>query len=164
MPRAASRRCLPTAARSGSYPSLELLVQALDCVGGVRTAPLARRQTGEGQQPFAGLLQAVGEGAVLEPPFAQEGLARSGDLVAGHRVDHIVVVGGDLVMQAFRRMRQQAPVLVDRAALHAARLSPTKGTHGRLAGLDAASHCKGTAPRHGDCVSREGQRYIPDDC
>src|SRR5260370_9110384 len=42
--------------------------------------------------------------------------------------------------------------------------SPTKGTHCRFADLDAASDCKGDAPRHGDCVSREGARYIPGDC
>ncbi|MGX1350515.1 hypothetical protein AB7M49_004091 [Bradyrhizobium elkanii] len=35
-----------------------------------------------------------------------------------HGVDYVVVVGRDLLVQALRRMRQQIPVLVDRAALH----------------------------------------------
>ena len=35
-------------------------------------APLARQQAGEGEQAFAGFLQAVGHGTVLEPPLADE--------------------------------------------------------------------------------------------
>src|ERR1700704_2994402 len=57
--------------------SLELLVQPLDGVRGARASPLARRQTGEGEEAFAGFLQAVGHGTVLEPPLADEGLAAS---------------------------------------------------------------------------------------
>jgi hypothetical protein len=59
----------------GLDPPLELLVQPLDGVGRPRASPLARRQAGEGEQPVAGFLQAVGDGAVLEPPLADEGLA-----------------------------------------------------------------------------------------
>src|SRR5581483_1605308 len=40
------------------------------------------------------------------------------DLLARRRVDHVVVVGGDLLMQALGRMRQQVPVLVRGTALH----------------------------------------------
>ena len=50
-------------------PSLELLVQPLDGVGGANAAPLTWRQTGEGEEPVAGFVQAVGDGTVLEPPF-----------------------------------------------------------------------------------------------
>jgi hypothetical protein len=56
-------------------PSLELIVQPLDCIGGAHAAPLARRQAREGKQAFSCFLQAVGNGAMLEPPFADEGLA-----------------------------------------------------------------------------------------
>src|SRR6516162_4823745 len=37
----------------------------------------------------------------------QEGLAAFGNLLGRGRVDHVVVIGGDLVAQAVRRMRQQ---------------------------------------------------------
>ncbi len=75
------------------------------------------RQSREGEQPIAGFLQAVGDGAVLEPPFAKERLAARFDLPARLGVDHVVVIGGDLVMQALGGVREQVSVLVDRAAL-----------------------------------------------
>jgi hypothetical protein len=52
-------------------PPLELLVQPLDRIGGAYAAPLARRQPGEGEEAVAGFLQAVGDSAVLEPPFVK---------------------------------------------------------------------------------------------
>jgi len=55
---------------------------------------------------------------MLEPPFADEGLAARLDLLARRRVDHVVVIGGDLLVQALGCMRQEVAVLVDRAALH----------------------------------------------
>ena len=58
----------------GFHPSLELLVQSFDGVCGPGALPLARRQAREGEQVVAGLLQAVGNGPVPQPPFAQEGL------------------------------------------------------------------------------------------
>ena len=60
------------AARLRFDPSFELLVQPLDRVCGPRAAPLARRQSGESEEPVAGFLQAVGDGAVLELPLADE--------------------------------------------------------------------------------------------
>jgi hypothetical protein len=45
-------------------PTLELLVQALDRVGGANAAPLARRQPCEGEEPIAGLGKAVGNSAM----------------------------------------------------------------------------------------------------
>ena len=92
-------------------------MQPLDRIRRSRAAPLARRQAGEGEQAVAGFLQAVGDGAVLEPPFADEGLAAGFDLLTRRRVDHVVVIRGDLVMQALGRVREKVPVLVDRAAL-----------------------------------------------
>jgi hypothetical protein len=56
-------------------PSFELLVQSLNCIRRARAAPLAWRQAGEDEQTVAGFLQAVGDGAVLKPPLADEGLA-----------------------------------------------------------------------------------------
>ena len=97
---------------------LELLVQSFDRIGGAYAAPLARRQAGEGEEPVAGFLQAVGDGAVLEPPFADEGFAAGFDLLASFRVDHVVVIGGDLLMQALGGVREQISVLVNGAPLH----------------------------------------------
>jgi len=39
------------------------------------------------------------------------------DLLARRRVDHVVVIGGDLLAQPLRRVRQQVPVLVHCTAL-----------------------------------------------
>src|SRR5207248_3435466 len=38
---------------------------------------------------------------VLEPPLADEGLAARRDLLARRRVDHVVVISSELLMQAF---------------------------------------------------------------
>src|SRR5450631_1259113 len=99
-------------------PSLEFFVQTFDRVGGAYAAPLARRQPREGEQSVSCLLQAVGDGAVLEPPFSNEGLAADLYLLGCRRVDHIVVIRGDLVMQPLGGMRQKVSVLVNRAALY----------------------------------------------
>ena len=77
-------------------------MQPLDRIRSPGAAPLAWRQTGEGKQAFAGFLNAVRDGAMLEPPLADEGLA----------------AGFDLLVQALGRVGQQVPVLVDRAAPH----------------------------------------------
>jgi hypothetical protein len=79
---------------------------------------LARWQAYEAEQAVSCFLQAVGNGAMLEPPFADKGLAANGDLLRRRRIDHVVVVCGNLVMQALRSVRKQVSVLVDRAALH----------------------------------------------
>src|SRR5215216_2434164 len=102
----------------GLDPSFELLVQSLDCIRCACTALLGRWQTGEGEELVDGFLQAVGHGAVLEPPLADESLAARVDFLRRGTVDHIVVVGSDLIAQALRRMRQPLPLLADRAALH----------------------------------------------
>ena len=99
-------------------PPLELLMQSFDRVRCPRAPPLAWRQSCEGEQPVAGFLQAVGDGTVLEPPFADEGLAARLDLLTRGRIDHVVIIRGDLVMQALWRVREKVPVLVDRAALN----------------------------------------------
>jgi hypothetical protein len=60
----------------------------------------------------------VGDGAVLEPPFADERFAARLDLFARLGVDHVVVVGTDLLMQPLERMRQEVAMFVNRAAQH----------------------------------------------
>src|SRR5882762_2820919 len=69
-------------------------------------------------QAVAGFLQAVGNGAVFEAPLADEGLATDRDLLGRRRVDHVVVIRGDLFVQPLGGMGEQVPVLVDRAALN----------------------------------------------
>src|ERR1019366_4319066 len=68
-------------------PPLEFLVHTLDCICGAYAAPLARRQASKGEQAFSCLLQAVGDSAMLEPPFADESLAAGLYLLLGRRVD-----------------------------------------------------------------------------
>ena len=63
------------------------------------------------------LFQAVGDSVVLEPPFANEGLAADLYLLGCRRVDHVVVIRGDLVMQALGCMREKVSVLMNRTAL-----------------------------------------------
>jgi hypothetical protein len=53
-------------------------------------------------------LQLDGNFAVLEPPFADEGLAAGLDLLACRGVDHIGVVGADLLVQTVGCMRCSA--------------------------------------------------------
>ncbi len=55
--------------------SAELLVEALDGVGGARRFPLRRREPGEGEQPLPGFFEVVGDGAALQAPFAKERFA-----------------------------------------------------------------------------------------
>jgi hypothetical protein len=57
-------------------------------------------------------LQAVGDRPALQPPLAQEGTAALRDLTGAVRIDHVGVVGGDLVGQLLRCVRQEIPVLV----------------------------------------------------
>src|SRR5207245_9436251 len=47
------------------------------CIGCAQAAPLAGRHAREGEQTIAGFLQALGHGAMLQQPFADEGLAAS---------------------------------------------------------------------------------------
>src|SRR6202163_4846552 len=54
-----------------------------------------------------------GQRAILQPPFADEGLAASRDLLRRRRIDHVVVIRGDLVVQALRGMGEQVSVLVE---------------------------------------------------
>ena len=88
----------------GFDPSLELLMQTLDCVRCSCASPLARRQAGEGEEAVAGFLQAVGDGAMTQPPLADEGLTAGLDFFGRGGVDHVGVIGGDLVVQTLGRV------------------------------------------------------------
>ena len=77
----------------GFDPTLELLVEPFDGVGGARAFPLAGRQSGKAEEPVPGFLEAVGHRLALEPPFANEGPPALLDLGGRGRVDHIGVVG-----------------------------------------------------------------------
>ena len=46
--------------RLGFYPTLELLMEPFDRVGGACALPLAAGQPGKGEEPVAGFLEAVG--------------------------------------------------------------------------------------------------------
>src|SRR6202008_2900087 len=102
----------------GFDPSLELLMQTLDRVRCSRASPLARRQAGEGEEALAGFLQAVGDGAMTQPPPSDEGLTAGLDFLGRGGVDHVGVIGGDLVVQALGRMREEVSVLMDRTPLN----------------------------------------------
>src|SRR5208337_2252373 len=71
----------------------------------------------EGEQPVAGLLEAVGDGAAFQAPFAEEGLAPGFDLLSRRGVDHVAVVVGDFLVQPLGRVSEQVAMLVHRAAL-----------------------------------------------
>ena len=79
---------------------------------------MVRGQTREGKEPVAGFLKTIGNGPVLKPPLADEGFAARFDLFACVRVDHIFIVGADLVMQALGGVREQITVLMHGAPLH----------------------------------------------
>jgi hypothetical protein len=66
-----------------------------------------------GEEPIARFLQAIGDGAMLESPLAQESLAARLDLPAAFRVDHVVVVSTDLLVQSLGRARQEIAMLVN---------------------------------------------------
>jgi hypothetical protein len=57
---------------------------------------------GEGEEPVAGFPQAVGDGAMLEPPFADEGLPACLDLLARRRVDRYGFIGRSPIALAGR--------------------------------------------------------------
>jgi hypothetical protein len=70
------------------------------------------RQCGEGEEAITGFSEAVGDSGVAHPPLAQEGFAPLLELLRGVAVDHVVVVGRDLVIQPLRRAGEQNSMLV----------------------------------------------------
>ena len=76
-----------------------------------------RRKAREGEQLVARFLQAVGDGAAFEPPFADERLSSRFDLLLRRGIDHVFVVVRDFLVQPLGRMGEQIAVLVHRAAL-----------------------------------------------
>src|SRR4051794_41350742 len=97
-------------------------MQPLNGIGGPRRAPLAWRQAGEGEQLIARFLQTIGHGAMLQPPLAQEGAPARLDLARALGVDHVRIVGRDLLMQFLhlayvkeRRSDAEAESILDEA-------------------------------------------------
>ena len=62
-------------------------------------------------------LRAVSHGSMPEPPFAQEALPPLLDVLGSRGVDHVGVVGRDLLVQPLRGMGEQVSMLVHRAPL-----------------------------------------------
>jgi hypothetical protein len=91
---------------------------AFDGVRGPGASQLRWRQAGEGEQGVACLFKAIGGGPVPEPPLADEGLAPLFDLLGRRGVDHVGVIGGDLLVQALGRVAEQVAILVNRAPLN----------------------------------------------
>jgi hypothetical protein len=77
----------------------ELPVQSLDGIGGSDGLPLALREAKEREESLAGFLQAVGDGAALEPPLVHERLALLLQLLGRVGVYHAGVVSADLVVE-----------------------------------------------------------------
>ena len=112
--------------RLGLDPALELFMEPFDRVAGAHALPLAARQPGEGEETITSLLEAVGYRLAFEPPFAEEDPVPFLDLDGGSGVDHVVVVGRDLVVQPPGRVGQQVAVLMDGAAL-GRHIAPERG-------------------------------------
>src|SRR5438876_10168181 len=71
----------------------------------------------KGKEPITGLLEAVGYRLAFESPFVKEGPAALFDLGRRGGVDHVVVVGRNLVVQPRGGVGEQIAMLVDGAAL-----------------------------------------------
>ena len=78
---------------------------------------MAWRKAREGEKAISRFLQAVGDGFAFEPPFSQEGFALGLDVFGCGGIDHVVVIGRDLLMQPVGRMGEQVAMLVYGAAL-----------------------------------------------
>ena len=92
---------------------LELLMQALDGIRGANRLPLLVREAQEGEELVSGLFEAVSNRAALETPFADERLALGLHVLCRLGVDHVGVIGADLVIELLRRVRQEVPILVN---------------------------------------------------
>jgi hypothetical protein len=66
----------------------------------------------KGEPPVA-LLQAVGDGAAFQAPFAHEGVAPRFALGPRRGVDHIAIVVGDFLVQTLWRASEEIAVLVN---------------------------------------------------
>ena len=76
----------------------EFLMQTLDGVGRPDGFPLVVREAQEGEELLASLFQAGSDWGAAQAPFAQECLALGVHLLGRLGVDHVGVVGTDLVV------------------------------------------------------------------
>ncbi len=111
-------------------PASEVLVWPLHRVGCPRSPPLRRVEPGEGEEPAACCLEAIGDSLAREPPLPQEGLAARFPLGPGVGMDHAPIVFGRLVVHVFRGMRQQVAMPVNRAASNGQVLAPQRRKRG----------------------------------
>ena len=88
-------------------------MQTFDRIRRSCRSPLALGQSGEGEQPIAGFLEAVGDTAAFQAPFGEEQPSLAHHLGIGIGVDHVVVVGRDLLVQRLGSVREQISMLVD---------------------------------------------------
>src|SRR5271156_2798183 len=86
-------------------------------MGGAGRSQLAWRQAEKAEQTIARLLQAGGAGWAAHPPFAQEGAPPLLHLLWRLGVDHVGVIGGDLLVQGIRSVRKKVAMLMNRASL-----------------------------------------------
>src|SRR3954464_12077364 len=107
----ASRAQNNIAAVSADGSTVWVLIRRLNssCRRSIAFVVLALRHwlgggAGEGERAPAGFPQAVGGGAVTEPPLSDEGLTAGLDFLGRGGVDHVGVIGGDLVVQALGRV------------------------------------------------------------
>src|SRR6266404_5483195 len=99
-------------------------MQTLNGIRSSKRLPLLGRVAQEGEEPRAGFFQAVDDAGAFQPPFAHEGFVLGLHVLDGFRIDHVRVVGADLVVQLLWRMGQQVAVLVQHllpVAAHAER-------------------------------------------
>ena len=111
-------------------PALELLVQPLDGVRRPDRFPLIGRIEQEGEQVGSRLLKAGGDRRALQPPLAHERLSPGFDRLDRLGVDHVGVVGADLVVQLLWCMGKEVAMFMHRAPLN--RHGGPEGGKGRL--------------------------------
>jgi len=92
-------------------------MEPFDGVGDTRVSPLAERQPGEGECRSRASSRLLATALHLSRHFANEGAPALLDLGSGGRVDHVVIVGRNLLMQALADVGKQVAILVDGAAL-----------------------------------------------
>src|ERR1700730_6654941 len=93
-------------------------MQAFDRIRGSDRLPLAFREARESEQLVAGFFQADGDRRTFQLPFADEDLSLRLDLLLCVCVDHILVVGGDFLMQPVGGMSKEVAMFMHGATLN----------------------------------------------
>ena len=101
----------------GLDPPFELFVQSLNRIRCADRFPLAFREAREGEEFVARFLQALCNRAAFHSPFANERLALDLDLRLRGGIDHMIVIGGDFLVQPVGRMSKKVAMLMHRTPL-----------------------------------------------